>query len=121
MRCHLSHDTTPECLMIHDDTLFMALRLTFGGTPCPALWGLISDTIIDTCNTLIQNDHWDHNRLSNPISNLIDEPLNLPESIPFGQVLMMDMLLNNRGFTDIYIDNSIGIAPDIGDTPLQVN
>lgn len=121
MRCHLSHDTTPECLMINDDTLFMALRLTFGGTPCPALWGLISDTIIDTCNTLIQNDHWDHNRLSNPISNLIDEPLNLPESIPFGQALMMDMLLNNRGFTDIYIDNSIGIAPDIGDTPLQVN
>ncbi len=70
-RCHLSHDTASECLTIHNGTLFMALWLTFGGTPCPAQWGLISDTIINTCNTLIQNDHWNQNTLFNPISNLI--------------------------------------------------
>jgi hypothetical protein len=122
-RCHLSHDTATECLTIHDGKLFMALRLTFGGTPCPALWGLISDTIIDTCNTLIQNHHWDHNTLFDPISELIDEPSSLPDSIPFSQAkdLMIEKPLNNRGFTDIYIDDSIGIAPDIGDTPLRVN
>jgi hypothetical protein len=29
--CHMAHDTVTECLTIHDDIVFMALHLTFGG------------------------------------------------------------------------------------------
>lgn len=56
-RCHLSGTTAHECLSIHNNTLIMALRMTFGGSPCPSLWGYISDTSADLCNALIHNDH----------------------------------------------------------------
>lgn len=101
----------------------MVLRLTFGGTPCPSLWGIISDTLIETANTLIQNKHRDHNVLFDPVSNLKDDPSDLPESIPFGQAkdLMIDILSNNLGFTDIHIDDSIGLVSAIDDNPLHIN
>jgi hypothetical protein len=122
-RCHLSKDTAPECLTCHNGILLMALRLTFGGSPCPSLWGLISKTMIDTCNTLIQNTHWNHNDLFDPISKLIEEQSHLSESIPFSQArdLMIEIPLNDLGFVDIYIDDSVGIAPDLKDNPQRVN
>jgi hypothetical protein len=117
-QCHLAHDTATECLTIHDDIAFMALRLTFGGAP----W-LISDTMIDISNMLINNEHWNHNSLFDPISENIVAPLDLPESIPFTQAqeLMIKLPENDLGYADIYIDNSIGVAPDIHDAPTHVN
>jgi hypothetical protein len=58
--CHLSGSTATECLTIHDNTLILALRMTFSGSPCPSIWGYISDTMADVCNTLIQNPSWNH-------------------------------------------------------------
>jgi len=68
-RCHLSGDTAHESLTIHNDTLFMALRLTFGGSPCPAMWGTIAETITDTCNTLLHCKAWNHLDLYDPLSD----------------------------------------------------
>ncbi len=59
-RCHLSSSTAQESLTSYGNLLFMALRMTFGGAPCPALWGYISDTLADVCNCLIHNPHWNH-------------------------------------------------------------
>jgi len=36
-RCHLSGATAAESLTIYNDTLLMALRMTFGGAPSPSL------------------------------------------------------------------------------------
>jgi hypothetical protein len=63
----------------------MALRLTFGGSPCPPIWGYISDTIIDIANSLIQNEFWDHEEFFDPISNQLQVENCLPISIPFHQ------------------------------------
>jgi hypothetical protein len=52
-RCHLSAETAQESLTSYDNLLFMALRMTFGGAPCTGLWGYISDTLADLCNSLI--------------------------------------------------------------------
>jgi hypothetical protein len=57
-RCHLSITTAQESLTVYDNLLFMALQMTFGGAPCPALWGYISETLADVCNMLINNQHW---------------------------------------------------------------
>lgn len=59
-RCHLSRSTAHEYLSIHIDILLMTLRMTFWGSPCPSLWGYISDTTCDICNVIISNIHWDH-------------------------------------------------------------
>ncbi len=73
--------------------------MTFGGSPCPSLWGFILDTLIDIANILIHNKDWDHTTLFDPISTTIDEPQSLPESISFAQAtdLYYKPPLNNIG------------------------
>jgi hypothetical protein len=59
-RCTLSSSTAFESLMMFEDYLLIALRMTFGGSPNPALWGVISETTTDICNVLLGNQYWDH-------------------------------------------------------------
>jgi hypothetical protein len=82
-RCHLYTTTAQESLTIYDGLLFMALQMTFDGAPCPSLWGYISDTLVDICNSLIHNPHWNHQDLFDPLSNLLDPSKALPASVPF--------------------------------------
>jgi hypothetical protein len=114
-RCHISGPTASECLTIYKDTLLMALRMTFGGSPCPALWGYISDTLADICNTLIQCNDWDHNTLFDHISSSIKTPSPLPDETPFHQAkpLIVEIPKNDKGKVDIYIDDTIAITPDL--------
>jgi hypothetical protein len=53
----------------------------------------------------------------------LEPPKSLPESIPFHQAreLSMEIPINNMGKTDIYIDDTIGIAPDINENNLWVS
>jgi hypothetical protein len=115
--------TAKESLTIYDGLLFMALRMTFGGAPCPSLWGYISDTLADTCNSLIHNEHWNHNVLFDPISNSLAPPESLPDSIPFETALptSVEVPVNDLGKVDIYIDNTIGITPDFDENTTRVS
>ncbi len=57
-----------------------------------------------------------------PLSSTLDAPAVLPKSIPFQQTrdLSVEILTNYKGKVDIYIDDSIGIAPELGDAPARV-
>jgi hypothetical protein len=122
-RCHLSIATAQESLTVYDDLLFMALRMTFGGAPCPALWGIISETMADVCNTLINNQSWNHEEFFDTLSNSLNPPLFLPESINFEPALPMTVKvpINYLGKVDIYIDDTIGVTPDLHDNSLRVS
>jgi hypothetical protein len=61
-----------ESLTMFDDLLFIALRMTFGGSPNPALWGVISETTTDIGNSLLANNAWNHLNLFDPIFNSIE-------------------------------------------------
>ncbi len=115
-RCSMSSRTSLESITIYDGLLLVALRLTFGGSPCPSLWGVISETIADVGNAILSNQYWDHNEIFDPISELIESPISLPEDIPFKQArsLSVDLPPNDIGYIDIYIDDNIGVTPDIG-------
>jgi len=121
-RCTLSSDTAMESLTMFDDFLLLALRMTFGGSPNPALWGVISKTMTDIGNSLLVNDAWDHIDLFDPISNSIEEPQPLADSVPFrpARDLSINIPTNDAGKIDIFIDNSIGVAPDLGEVPSRV-
>lgn len=88
----------------------MALRMTFGGSPCPSLWGYISDTLADSCNSLIHNIHWDHISLLDPLSELLDLPKALPDSVPYHKALPLSVGVprNDLGKVDIYLDDIQG-------------
>jgi len=121
-RCSFSSRTAFESLMIFAGFLLVALRMTFGGAPCPSIWGVISETITDIGNSLLQNKFWIHSDLFDPISDQIDVPLSLPDSVPFHQSRELSVKVpdNDKGKVDIYIDDSIGVAPDIADAPSRV-
>jgi len=97
--------------------------MTFGGSPCPALWGIISETITDIGNSLIQNEFWDHNIIFDPVSDMIDTPSSLPDNIPFhtAKELSMSLPENSLGYIDIYIDDTIGVTPDLNDNALRMS
>jgi hypothetical protein len=118
-RCTLSDRTAFKSMTIFGHFLLVALHLTFGGSPGPELWGVISETITDVGNSLLQNDHWNQNELFDPISDELDNPSSLPPDIPFAQARSMSVNIpsNDKGKVDIFIDDSIGVAPDIGDVP----
>jgi hypothetical protein len=93
----------------------MALHMTFGGSPCLALWGYITDTIADICNILLHCSSWDHTLLHDPISTTLSAPTHLSQSNPIHQSKDLCILIppNDFGKVDVYIDDFIAITPDI--------
>jgi len=89
--------------------------MTFGGAPCPSLWGYFSETITDVCNTLIQCSSWDFMAFSDETSSKIPNPISLPNNIPFAQAKAMavDIPVNDLGKVDVFIDDNIAITPDL--------
>jgi len=122
-RCSLSSSTSWESMTIFDGLVLVALRMTFGGSPCPHLWGVISETIADLANVILHNPFWDYNELYDPLSDTIEHPDSLPDAIPFHQAKELAVSLpdNLDGYVDIYIDDNLGVVPDIGDNTKKMN
>ncbi len=122
-RCHLAANTSTECLTIYDNMLLMALRLTFGGSPCPSLWGYISDTLADLSNAIIQNEDWDQTSLRDSISDSLPIPT---QPKPLGQFkqakeLSVKIPPNDKGKADIYIDDCIAVTPGLSNNCERIN
>jgi hypothetical protein len=96
--------------------------MTFGGSPCPTMWGYISETITDVCNTLIQCKNWDYMSLYDEISDSIPDPVSRPQETPFKSARDLSVYIpeNNLGKVDVYIDDNIAVVPDIKDNTKRV-
>lgn len=98
--CSLSSSTSWESMTIYVGLLLATLQITFGGSPCPNLWGVISKTIADVANSIL------HNNLYEPFSDSIDRPKSLPDNIPFHRAKDLAAVLpdNREGYIyNIYI------------------
>jgi hypothetical protein len=42
-----------------DQIILLPLRLTFGGSACPAEWCVVSEIITDLTNRILDHEHWD--------------------------------------------------------------
>jgi hypothetical protein len=93
----------------------ITLRLTFGGAPCPFQWGVISESICDLANELVQCNDWDPADLHALVQKDIPPPQFLDDDIPFaeGRELIVDILVDPRGKADVYIDDTTGLTVDI--------
>ncbi len=58
---HLQKSTfaNTTSILLTDDAIYQQTQQV-SGAPCLLLWGVISNTIADTCNSLIHNPCWDH-------------------------------------------------------------
>jgi hypothetical protein len=116
-RCHLNVMTAIQtCTQLSTEGLaLMMLQLTFGGTPCPAEWGSIAESICDLVNEIPLRDEWEPLSLFSPAQHLVPEKTHLTEDIPFGigREQVVDIPVDPRGKIDIYIDDFVGLTVDI--------
>jgi hypothetical protein len=119
----MASDTSYESLTLYGGLLLVALRLTFGGAPCPNLWSVISETIADIANVILRNPFWDYINLFDPLSDSIEEPAPLSKDVPFHRAkdLAVSLPKNQDGYIDIYIDDFLGVTPDVGDNVLKLS
>jgi hypothetical protein len=71
----------------------------------------------DVANEILHNPYWDHESLFDHLSGTIEAPNPLPPEIPFhpARDLAVSIPENATGYIDIYIDDNLGIVPELGD------
>jgi hypothetical protein len=119
-RCHLGARTAIQtCTQLPEENLaVVALRLTFGGAPGPYEWGVISETICDLATAILQDDDWNPSLTRAPNSNLVPKKKVMSDDVPFGigRQLIVDVPVDPRGTTDVYIDDTIALCVDLENT-----
>ena len=94
--------------------LFLCLRLTFGGSPCPSEWTSISEPICDLVIALLQCEDWDPHELASSLQEMYPPISNLSPDIPFGQSREMSVQLPalDCGQSDVFIDDIVTFGID---------
>ena len=109
-RCHLNAEAAVQtCTQSPEENLaIMALRLTFGGSPCPYEWGIISESLCDLSMVFLQGNDWDPYSLRSKLGDLVPQPKVLPDDVPFaeGKDLIVDIPFDPRGTSNVYIDDT---------------
>ena len=96
--------------------ILLALRLPFGGSPCPSEFCLVSDVITDIINDLLACEHWDPYWMHSKFVKSIPGPRPLPADVPFAPALETSVpnLEQDRCSADVFIDDVITVGVDIG-------
>ena len=125
-RVHLNAETAVQSavqLEIEGVTyILLALRLPFGGSPCPSEFCLVSDIIADATNDLFACKHWDPNSVHSKYVSKIPKPQSLPKSIQFGPALPTSVpnMEKDNCSADVFIDDIITLGVDIGNNVTKI-
>ena len=124
-RCHMNYDTAIQFVTMDPelDIAMLTLRLTFGGAPNPNKFSLVSESIFDLANHLLQNDKWIHEKYFSHIQDKIPAITTLSDDLPFADAhpLIVDVPCDPRGHAEIYIDDFIVTCVDIGNNTIRAN
>jgi hypothetical protein len=110
---------TSRGLSVDDDNTdeelaYVSLCFTFGGSPTPSEFSILSEMIADLANVMIQHPAWHPRRLHSPFVSLTrNKPDLQPGDIPFAKSrqLLIDWNLNTFGTTEAYIDDIFTVFP----------
>jgi hypothetical protein len=101
------------------DLAYVSLRFTFGGSPNPSEFSVLSEMIADLANILIQhNKDWNPKSLHSEFITLTgSKPKLEPDDVEFAQAreLLIDWDLADNGVTDAYIDDIFTVFPFYSD------
>ena len=113
-RAHLNWQTAIQSMTQHKQFLYIALRATFGGSPNPFEWGVISESITDLANLLMNDDSWDPSKLCSDIQQQIPPDKYIDDSVPFQQALptIVSPPVDCCAKADVYIDDTTTISLD---------
>jgi hypothetical protein len=117
---HLNAAIATQCLaqtsIDGNDFVFLPLRLSFGGSACPAEWCIASEITTDLANKILNHKHWNPTALAPKLSRMIPETKLLDSEIPFHPALPMIVNpdLERVGKSDVYVDDIclVGLLSD---------
>jgi hypothetical protein len=107
-----------QSIIIFAGVAYIALRLTFGGSPNPPTWCAFSEMVTDLSNEIPLCTEWDHTTLRSPAQPETPAPVLFPANVPLAQAMPMAVTIPTTvtARTDSFIDDLIRIFLD---TPLN--
>ena len=80
--------------------------------------GMLSLSMCDLATTILRDDSWDLTLTHAPNSKLVPKKKVLSDDVPFcvGRQVIVNMPMDPRGTTDVYIDGTIGLCVDVGNS-----
>jgi hypothetical protein len=104
--------------ILEDDIAPITLCLAFGDSPGPFEWGVISETVCDLANKLLQFKDWEPLILHSSVQKEIPTQQYLDNNIPFaaGRELIIDVPIDHWGYAHVHIDNTVGLTVNLPGT-----
>ncbi len=112
----IAHSATAaaQSISVIGGVAYIALRLTFGGSPNPPTWCTFSEIVTDLANEIGSCPTWDPESLRSPAQPDTPTPSELSEHVPFGQAKQMavNLPIDSDSRTDGFIDDLITVFLD---------
>ena len=105
-----------------DKIAYVPLRLPFGVSPGPSLYSVVSESIFDLVNDLLNDKEWDRTQLNSPYQSRLAprQPYPAKEKENIAQVRELSVYIPNRtAIADGYIDDCLTAAVDIEDEVIR--
>ena len=112
-----SASAAAQTIAVHDFMSYLALRLTYGGSPNPPSWCMFSELVTDLANEISRCTAWDPSKLHSLAQPVAPPPRRLHDSVPIhpGRIMAVEIPLEeaeNTGRVDGFIDDLINVFLD---------
>jgi hypothetical protein len=109
-----SPSAAAQSIIVFAGVAYIALRLTFGGSPNPPTWCAFSEMVTDLSNEIPLCGDWDHATLRSPAQPDTPEPILLPAATPIAKAMPMAVHIPTTvtACTDSFIDDLIRVFLD---------
>jgi hypothetical protein len=113
-RVNHSAKAAVQSIAVFDGVAYVALRLTFGGSPNPPTWCLFSEMVTDLANEITSCAEWDPTTLRSPTQTVTPIPREVAEGEPFAPGLQtaVEVPVLSTSKTDGFIDDLIQVFLD---------
>jgi hypothetical protein len=113
-----SASAAAQSIIIFAGVAYIALRLTFGGSPNPPTWCSFSEMVTDLSNEIPLCKDWDHESLRSPAQPETPSPVLLPDDVPIAEAMPLAVGIPTTvtARSDSFIDDLIRVFLD---TPLN--
>jgi hypothetical protein len=108
-RIHHAASAAVQSIIVIGEVAYIALRLTFGGSPNPPTWCSFSEMVTDLANEIMLCPDWDPRTLRSPAQETTPVPQDRDEGVPFAmaQPLSVGIPVTATARTDSFIDDLI--------------
>ena len=109
-----SPSAAAQSIIVFAGIAYIALRLTFGGSPNPPTWCAFSEMVTDFSNEIPLCGEWDHDSLRSPDQPETPEPTLLPDDLPIAKAMPMAVAIPTKvtARSDSFIDDLIRVFLD---------